>query len=69
MQFGNALQVVLEKQDNEAMTLLLQKQQQQVRLQRPVKYRKITSVSCTAVVKLHWLRKPAWKLSGIIINN
>ncbi|MFV8800308.1 neuraminidase-like domain-containing protein [Yersinia sp. LJYL362] len=30
MQFGNALQNALEKQDNEALTLLLQKQQQQV---------------------------------------
>jgi hypothetical protein len=30
MQFGNALQNALEKQDNEALTLLLQKQQQSV---------------------------------------
>lgn len=30
MQFGNALQNALEKQDSEALTLLLQKQQQQV---------------------------------------
>lgn len=30
MQFGNALQMALEKQDNEALSLLLQQQQQQV---------------------------------------